>query len=79
MYTADHIFAVLPIKDLIDKDGDMTTSFKLATDIKPSTTHLRVLFCTCVVRKATAHVGTKSLNMCHQTQKGFCGIFFGIP
>ena len=39
--------------------------------------HLRVLFCPCVVRKATAHVETKTLNMRHQAQKGFRGIFVG--
>ena len=33
--------------------------------------HLRVLFCPCVVRKARAHVETKTLNMRHQAQKGF--------
>ena len=42
-------------------------------------TLLRVLFCLCLVRKATAHVETKTLNMCHQAQKGFRGIFVGIP
>ena len=31
MYTTDHIFPVLPIKDLINNDGDPTTPFKLAT------------------------------------------------
>ena len=41
--------------------------------------HLRVLFCPCVVRKATAHVETNTLNMHHQAQKGFWGIFVGIP
>ena len=41
--------------------------------------HLRVLFCPCVVNKATAHVETKTLNMRHQPQKGFCVIFVGIP
>ena len=79
MYTADHIFPVLPIKDLINKDGDPTKPFKLATGTKPSVSHLRVLFCPCVVRKATAHVGTKALNMRHQSQRGFRGIFVGIP
>ena len=44
-----------------------------------SVSHLRVLFCPCVVRKATGHVETKMLNMRHQAQKGFCGIFVGIP
>ena len=63
MYTTDHIFPVLPIKDLINKDGDPTTPCKLATGTKPSVSHLRVLFCPCVVRKTTAHVDTKTLNM----------------
>ena len=38
-----------------------------------------MLFCPCVVRKATAHVGTKALDIRHQAQKGFRGIFVGIP
>ena len=41
--------------------------------------HLRVLFYSCVVRKATDHIETKTLNMCHQAQKRFRGIFVGIP
>ena len=56
MYTTDHIFPVLPIKDLINEDGDPTTPYKLATDTKPSVSHLCVLFGLCVVRKATTHV-----------------------
>ena len=78
MYTTDHIFPVLPIKDLINKDGDPTTPHKLETGTKPSVSHLRVLFCPCVVRKATAHVETKTLNMRHQAQKEFRSIFVGI-
>ena len=61
MYTTDHIFPVLPIKDIINEDGDPTTPHKLATGTKPSVSHLRVLFCPCVVRKATAHVDTKTV------------------
>ena len=79
IYTTDHIFMVLQIKYLINKDGDPTTPHKLATGTKPSVSHLRMLFCLCVVQKATANVGTKALNMRHQAQKGFCGIFVGIP
>ena len=70
---------VLPIKDLINEYGDPTTPYKLATGTKLLVSHLRVLFYPCVVQKATAHVGTKEINMCHQAQKGFCGIFVGIP
>ena len=79
MYTTYHIFPVLPIKDIINEDGNPTATHKLATGTKPSVSHLRVLFCPCVVRKATAHVKTKTLNMRHQAQKGFHGIFVGIP
>ena len=79
IYTTYHIFPVLPIKYLINEDGDPTTQFKLVTGTKPSVSHVRVLFCPCDVRKSTAHIGTKALNMCHQAQKFFRGIFFGIP
>ena len=79
MYMTDHIFPVLPNKDLINEDVDPTTPHKLATGTKPSVSHLRVLFFSCVIWKATAHVETKTLNMRHQAQKGFRGIFVGIP
>ena len=78
MDTTYHIFPVLPINDMINKDGDPTTPYKLATGTKTSVSHLRVLFCLCFVRKATAHVETKALNMRHQSQKGFRGIFVEI-
>ena len=59
-YTADHILTVLPIKDLITKDGELTTPFKITTGTKPSVSHLLVLFCPCVLQKATALIGTKA-------------------
>ena len=79
MNTTYHIFPVLPIKDIINENGNPTTPHKLATGTKPSVSHLRVLLCPCVVRKATAHIETKTLNMRHQAQKRFRGIFVGIP
>ena len=79
MYTEDHIFPVLPIKDLINEDGETTTPYKPSTGMKHSILHSRVISCLRVVKKSTAHVGKKVLNMCHQVQKGFCGIFVGIP
>ena len=79
MYTMDNIFPVIPIKDLINKDGDTTTSHKFTTGTKPSVSNLRVLFCPCVVQKSTEHVDTEALNMRTQSQKGFHGIFVGIP
>ena len=79
MYTTDHIFPVLPIKYLINEDGDPTTPHKLATGTKTLVSYLSVLFFPCVVRKSTAHIETKAVNMRHQAQKGFRGIFVGIP
>ena len=79
MYTTDYIFLVLPIKDVINEDGNLSTEFNLETCTKPSVSRLRVVFCPCVVRKSNAPVEKKELNMCHQAQKGFRGIFVGIP
>ena len=39
MDTTYHIFPVLPIKDMINKDGDPTTPYKLATGTKTSVLH----------------------------------------
>ena len=63
----------------IKKDGDLTTTFKLATVTKPSVSYLRVSFCPCVIQKATAHVEKKALNMHHQAQRGLCSIFVLTP
>ena len=79
MYTSDRILPVIPIKYLINEDGESTTPFKLAIGTELSISHLCVLFFACVVRKAHAYFGTKSLKMLHQAQKGFCGISIGIP
>ena len=79
MYTTYNIFPVLPIKDLINEDIKPTTPFKLAIGMKPSVSHLRVLFCPCILRKATTHVDKKLLNMHHLTQKIFRFIFVIIP
>ena len=35
MYTIEHIFPVLQIKDLLNEDGNPTTPHKLATGTKP--------------------------------------------
>ena len=62
MYATDHIFPVLPIKDLINEDDDPTTPFKLATGTENSVSNVCVLFCPCVVRKATAHIDRKGFS-----------------
>ena len=78
MYKNYHIFPVLPIKHLVNQDGEPTTPQKLATGTKPSVSNLCALFYPFVVQKEHAHVDTKALNMRHQSQKGFCSIFVGI-
>ena len=78
VYTEDHIFPLLPIKYLINEDGERTTQFNFATGTKTSISYLRVLCCPCFVRKATTHVGKKAVKMRHQSQTGFQGIFVGI-
>ena len=67
MYTTYHIFTILPIKHLLNQDGEPTAPQKLSTGTKPSVSNLHILFWTCVVQKATAHVDTKALNMCYQS------------
>ena len=42
MCKTDHIFPVIPIKDLINKDGNPKTPHKLSTGTKPSVSHLCV-------------------------------------
>ena len=79
MYTTNHVLPVLPIKHLVNQDGEPTTPHKLETGTKPSISNLCILFCPCVIRKETTHIETKALNMRHQSQKGFRGIFVGIP
>ena len=44
MYTAYHIFPVLPIKYLINEDFNPTMPFKLATGPKPDNTNLVVKY-----------------------------------
>ena len=40
--------------------------------------HICVIIFPCVVRKSTAHIRKKALNMRHKEQKCFRGIFVGI-
>ena len=66
MYTADHIFTVIPMKYFVNQDNGPTRPQKLANGTKPSVYKLPVLFFTCVVKKAAAQVDTKALNMRHK-------------
>ena len=79
MYTTDNIFPVIPIKHLVNQDGEPNTPHKLATGTKPSVSKIHVLFFPFVVQNATANIDPKALNMRHKSQKGFRGIFVEIP
>ena len=79
IYTNHHIFPVLTIKKLIKQYGEPTNPHKLATSAKPSVSNIHILFFSYVIRKVTVHVDVKVLNMHHQSQKSFVGIFVGIP
>ena len=79
MYTTHHIFPILLIKLLVNKDGEPTTQQKMSTGKKSSASNLCVLLFPCVVQKETIHVDTKVLNMYHRPQKGFQGILIVIP
>ena len=72
------MFPILPINHLVNQYGEPTMPHKLATGKKPSVSNICVLFCPYVVQKVTAHVNRKALNVCHQPQNGFWGIFFVI-
>ena len=78
IYTAGRIFPVQPIKNLVNQDCEPNTPHKLETGKKPSVSYLHVLFFPFVLKKSTAHVDTKALNIRHQSHKGFRGIFIGI-
>ena len=73
MYTIDHIFPFILIKDLINKYRKPNNPFKLATVTKLSVSHLCLSFCQFIVRKATAHIDQGVLNMRHKAQKSFLG------
>ena len=79
MYMTHHIFTFLLIKYLVNQYGETTTSHRMATGTNPSIPNICVLFFPCVVQKASAHVERKVLNMRHQPQNGFRGIFVVIP
>ena len=79
MYTTHHIFSILPVKPLVNYDFEPTTPHKLETGKKPSLSNIHVQLFPCVVQKTTARVDGKALNMHHQPQICFWGIFVGIP
>ena len=79
MYAAHRVFPVLPIKDLVNEQGEPCTPSELMHGEKPPVRHLITLFCPVIVKKHTAMKDKKMVNMRHQAQKGYRGIFVGMP
>ena len=78
MYSTHYVFTVISMKHLVNQDREPTMPQELSTGTKPSVSNLCVLFCTYVVQNSNAYVDTKALNMYHQSQTSFRGIFVGI-
>ena len=53
MYTADHIFPILPIKNLVNQDGEPTMPHKLVTVTKTLASNL-IFYSVHVIRLALA-------------------------
>ena len=79
MYAAHHVFPVLPIKDLVNEQGEPCTPFELMHGENPPVRQLRTLFCPVIVKKHTAMKDKKVVNMRNQAQKGYRGVFVGMP
>ena len=75
MYTAYYILPVLTIKEFIKKYGDPTTPFKLATDMKPSISYLRVLFFSMCYNKIYCKCWEKFIKHVSPSAKVFRGLF----
>ena len=79
------IFNILPIKNLVDSDGNPTTPFYLFYKVKPSVRKMRVLFCPVVAKvydrqqKNHKTKETHHYNSSTHPQRGVPGIFVGIP
>ena len=59
IYTADIIFLVLPIKDLINEDGKTTTPFKVPTGKTSPVSHLQGFFVRVLYKKLLHMLGSR--------------------
>ena len=70
-------FSVLPVKGLLNKDGNPATPHELFTGEKPCISDFRVFGCPVVVKKYVARIDGNATS--NQTQRGIRGIFIGFP
>ena len=74
IYTTDHIFLVLPIKYLINKDGEPTTP----RHVRNLHYHIYACYFFICCMESYYTQRQKALSMHYEAQNGFCGIFVGI-
>ena len=74
IFTSHHICTVLPIKHLINQEGEPITLHKLANGTKYSVSNIRVLVCPCVVKKRL-HTLTERRQTCVINHKRVFAIY----
>jgi transposase InsO family protein len=71
---ACRIFNILPVKGLLDNDGNVCTPYELFMGEKPRINHFCVFGCPIVAKKWN----TKQSSTGKQTERGIRGIFLGL-
>ena len=78
MYATNHIFLVLPIKGIIMRMAiqQRHTNFQQVRNLQYD---IYACYFVHVLYKSLRRTVRQTINMCHQAQKRFWGIFVGIP
>jgi len=71
------VFNVLPVKNLYNSTGEISSPFELFCGKKPTISHLSIFGCPVVAKRAV--ISIDGLRATHCTEKGIRGIFIGIP
>ncbi|MGH7955157.1 MAG: hypothetical protein ACREOZ_04270, partial [Gloeomargaritales cyanobacterium] len=77
LYATDHIFPVIPWKNL-QVDGRQSTPYEMVHGHRPHLKHLRVLFCPCIVKKHMVRQHGQFIQTSHIPQRGIRGVFIGF-
>ena len=75
---AEKVHDIMPIRNLIDKEGKPTTPHYLAFKRQPKVAHFKVFGCPAVFKRYEVSIDGKRTNNKY-TQQGMRGIFVGIP
>jgi len=74
---AAYVFNVLPVMNLYNSDGEISSPFELFCGKKVTISHLRVFGCPVVAKRVV--ISIDGLTTKHCTEKGIQGIFIGLP